>query len=113
MREGREFQAVIPDRIAPKPPGREEDHPCAGIPGPCTLEALAIAAGFEKDASDRLHIDAVADPEYHPGQGKFRSLCKEGTYLEGEYVSTVKKTGKAAPSLEDSQEFRAICLDLL
>ena len=70
MREGANFQARIPLRLAAQPSGREQDHPRAGLPGPSTLEALAIAAGFEKDASDSLHIDAVADLEYHPGQGK-------------------------------------------
>lgn len=69
MREGTDFQARIPLHLPRRPSGREQDHPRAGLPGPSTLEALAIAAGFEKDSSDSLHIDAVADPEYHPGQG--------------------------------------------
>ena len=70
MREGPEYQAKIPQRLASHPSGRELDNPHAGLPGPSTLEALAIAASFEKDASDSLHIDAVADQEYHPGQGE-------------------------------------------
>ena len=56
MREGEEYQARIPPRICAHPAGRERDHPRSGMPGPSTLEALAIAAGFEKDASDSLHI---------------------------------------------------------
>jgi len=75
MRDGGDFQARVPERLASIPPGGEEDHPCAGLPGPNTLEALAIAAGFEKESSDSLPIDAVADPEYHPGQGE---LINEG-----------------------------------
>lgn len=70
MREGREYQAFIPPQISAHPLGREHEHPRSGLPGPSTLEALAIAASFEKDASDGMHIDAVADPEYHPGQGR-------------------------------------------
>ena len=82
MREGREFQAQIPLQVSEYPPGREQDNPHAGLPGPSTLEALAIAAGFEKDASDSLHIDAIADPEYHPGQGCRPQHLRDQT-LEG------------------------------
>lgn len=74
IREGSEFQAAIPQRVASYPSGRELDNPHAGLPGPSTLEALAIAAGFEKDASDGLHIDAIADQEYHPGQGEHYTM---------------------------------------
>ena len=69
MRVGPQHQAAIPDCWGPRPPGREEDDPRAGIRGPSTAEAFALAAGYEKQSSDALHIDAVADPEYHPGAG--------------------------------------------
>ena len=72
MREGPEFQAHIPDYKGPSPSGREQDERRAGVPGPSSLEALALAASYEKQASERLHIDAVADPEYHPGAGRCR-----------------------------------------
>ena len=86
MRDGGDFQARIPERIAARPGGREADHPCAGLPGPNTLEALAIAAGMEKESSDRMPIDAVADPEYHPGQGGLTHpppfpVCRSCAYL--------------------------------
>lgn len=71
MRQGRDFQARIPDYQGPKPAGKESDDQRSGLPGPNTLAALALAASYEKRASDSLHIDAVADPEYHPGAGEY------------------------------------------
>ena len=75
MREGPQYQAEIPEPVGPRPPGVEAEDPRSGTPGPSTQEALALAAGYEKQASDSLHIDAVADPEYHPGAGEIMSCC--------------------------------------
>lgn len=73
IREGPRYQAEVPPLQGRRPAGNEKDDPRAGLPGPTTLEALALAATREKQASDALHIDAVADPEYHPGGGSFSS----------------------------------------
>ena len=74
MREGPQYQAEIPESLGVRPSGSfEAQDPRSGTPGPSTQEALALAAGYEKQASDSLHIDAVADPEYHPGAGESTS----------------------------------------
>lgn len=53
-----------------KPEGAEKDDPRSGEPGPVTLEALAIAASYEKDKADQLAYDATADPDFYPGASK-------------------------------------------
>lgn len=64
IREGPAYQAAVPagPPAAPRPQGREADDPRAGVPGPTPAEALALAAGPEKDSADALPLDARADP---------------------------------------------------
>lgn len=61
-REGDQYQATIPAQIGKRPaPGREEDDPHCGIPGPSTEQALALAKGPELVAARALPPDATSD----------------------------------------------------
>lgn len=61
-REGDQYQAAIPAQIGKRPaPGREEDDPHCGIPGPSTEQALALAKGPELAAARALPPDATSD----------------------------------------------------
>lgn len=99
MREGMQYQARIPEYQGPKPDGREQDERRAGMPGPTTLEALALAASYEKQASERLHIDAIADPEYHPGAGRcfFARICKSAVVSRRDQQVLLKSSQKSRP----------------
>ena len=59
---GDQYQATIPAQIGKRPaPGREEDDPHCGIPGPSTEQALALAKGPELAAARALPPDATSD----------------------------------------------------
>ena len=61
-REGDQFQAAIPAQVGQRPaPGKEEDDPHCGIPGPSTEQALALAKGSELAAARALPPDATSD----------------------------------------------------
>jgi hypothetical protein len=62
IREGPQYQAEVPSGPPmPRPTGAEEDDPRAAIPGPSPEEALAMAAGPEKDSAEALPLDARLD----------------------------------------------------
>ncbi|KAK9808673.1 hypothetical protein WJX72_001750 [[Myrmecia] bisecta] len=61
MREGPEFQAVISPMLPAKKTSEAEEA-LAGLPGPTELEALALAAGREREEAMKLPPDAIMDP---------------------------------------------------
>ena len=86
IREGPAYQANVPagpPRL-PRPSGREEDDPRAGVPGPTPLEALALAAGPEKDSADALPLDARADPALGPNGAHAQFMQR--TPSSGKYI---------------------------
>ena len=66
VRQGREYQAVVPplSQVKPKPAGEPsaEDRVRGGTPAPSAEAVLASVAGPEKAAADALPMDAKMDP---------------------------------------------------
>ena len=62
IREGPQYQAEVPvGPPMPRPTGAEEDDPRAALRGPTPEEALAIAAGPERQSAEDLPEDARLD----------------------------------------------------
>jgi hypothetical protein len=105
IREGPSFQAVVPPPAGapdqaprPRPAGREEDDPRAGIRGPSALEALALAAGPEKDSADSLPLDARADPALTPNGARISPACMKKTFATSQLnACTCRVTEKWDP----------------